>query len=188
MLSVTTRLFVCIELNAVVISGAGKTTTVDMLSGMTGVTSGDAWILGNHIVTGMKEIRSTLGFCPQHNILFPRLTVEQHLYLYCSLKGIAKHQVETQVQTTIDKIGLREKDRSFPHELSGGQKRKLQLGIAFVGDSKILFLDEPTSGMDPQARRGIWDLINKEKKNKTIILTTHFMDEADHLYALFFLF
>ena len=84
-------------------------------------------------------------FCsPQNDILFGRLTVEQHLRLYCNLKGIRADQVETEVQKTIDKIGLREKDRNYPSELSGGQKRKLSLGIAFIGESKILFLDEPT--------------------------------------------
>ena len=117
---------------------------MDMLSGLTNATSGDAMILGHSIFGGMNEIRKNMGVCPQHDVLFGRLTVEEHLRLYCNLKGIRGEDVETEVQKTIDKIGLREKDRNYPSELSGGQKRKLSLGIAFIGESKILFLDEPT--------------------------------------------
>lgn len=113
---------------------------MEMLSGL----SGSATILGHSIDTGMAEIRRSLGVCPQANYLFGRLTVEQHLRLYCNLKGIRKNAVESEVQKAIDKIGLRDKERNFPHELSGGQKRKLVLGIAFIGESKVVFLDEPT--------------------------------------------
>ena len=102
---------------------------MDMLTGLTNATRGDAMILGKSIHTGMTDIRRHMGVCPQMNILFPRLTVEQHLRLYCNLKGIRKDDVESEVQKTIDKIGLREKYRNFPHELSGGQKRKLSLGM-----------------------------------------------------------
>eukprot|EP00486_Rosalina_sp_Unknown_P000997 CAMPEP_0201566782 /NCGR_PEP_ID=MMETSP0190_2-20130828/6860_1 /ASSEMBLY_ACC=CAM_ASM_000263 /TAXON_ID=37353 /ORGANISM="Rosalina sp." /LENGTH=1780 /DNA_ID=CAMNT_0047985985 /DNA_START=1581 /DNA_END=6920 /DNA_ORIENTATION=- len=163
-------------------NGAGKTTTISMLTGLLNITSGNAWILGDSVQAGgMKNIRKSLGVCPQHDVLFKRLTVREHLELFCRLKGVPSRLIPGEVDKTIDQIGVKDKEHEFPPNLSGGQKRKLSLGIALIGGSKIVFLDEPTSGMDPQSRRVTWDLIAKEKKNRCIILTTHFMDEADIL-------
>eukprot|EP01084_Bolivina_argentea_P040743 75228_1 len=162
-------------------NGAGKTTTINMLTGLLDTTEGDAWILGNSIHDGMRAIRKTLGVCPQHDVLFKRLTAREHLELFCRLKGVPSRLIKGEVDKTLDEVGLRDKENEFPPCMSGGQKRKLSLGIALIGGSKVVFLDEPTSGMDPQSRRVTWELIAREKKNRCIILTTHFMDEADIL-------
>merc|ERR1719295_2172033 len=162
-------------------NGAGKTTTISMLTGLLEITSGDAFILGNSVQGGMKTIRKSLGVCPQHDVLFSRLNCREHLELFCRLKGVPARLIDAEVEQTIAAIGVEDKQHEFPPNLSGGQKRKLSLGIALIGGSKIVFLDEPTSGMDPQSRRVTWDLIAREKVNRCIILTTHFMDEADIL-------
>ena len=169
--------FVCV----VILIGAGKTTTIGMLTGLLDITDGDAHILGHSVGDNMNEARKYMGVCPQHDVLFPLLTVREHLEMYAKLKGVREEFVKDEVDRTVSDIGLADKASAYPTQLSGGQKRKLSLGIAFVGQSKIVFLDEPTSGMDPQARRVTWELIAKEKKKRTIILTTHYMDEADFL-------
>eukprot|EP01084_Bolivina_argentea_P195832 335847_1 len=162
-------------------NGAGKTTTISMLTGLLDTTDGNALILGNYISDGMKQIRKSIGICPQHDVLFDRLTVREHLELFCKLKGVSSKLIESQVNKTLKDIDLIEKEHSFPCNMSGGQRRKLSLGIAFIGGSKIVFLDEPTSGMDPASRRITWEFIQKQKRNRCIVLTTHFMDEADIL-------
>ena len=162
-------------------NGAGKTTTIGMLTGLLTVTEGGALIDGHSVTTEMSEIRRSLGVCPQHDVLFRRLTSEEHLALFARLKGVPEEHIKNEVQRTLIQVGIMEKKNSYPHQMSGGQRRKLSLGIALIGGSKIVFLDEPTSGMDPQSRRITWNMIAKEKKNRCIILTTHFMDEADIL-------
>jgi ATP-binding cassette, subfamily A (ABC1), member 3 len=111
-------------------------------------TAGDAYMFGQSINRDMKSIRQNLGVCPQHNILWPLLTVKEHLQLFAALKGVPKKDVESQVMTMIDTVGLNEKVHVKSAALSGGQQRKLSVGIALIGDSKIIFLDEPTSGME----------------------------------------
>ena len=162
-------------------NGAGKSTTLSMLSGMLPPTSGDALVFGQSILNAMPSIRSTLGVCPQHNILFSLLTVKEHLQLYAVIKGVEKAKVEEAVLDMIKQVGLEEKVHVRSHALSGGMQRKLSVAIALIGDSRIVFLDEPTSGMDPYSRRATWDMLKKKKEGRVIILTTHFMDEADQL-------
>ncbi|KAL4225817.1 hypothetical protein ACF0H5_013807 [Mactra antiquata] len=162
-------------------NGAGKTTTISMLTGFLEPSGGTAVINGFDIRTDIANVRKTLGLCPQHNILFDLLTVEEHLRFFAKLKGCPKKEVENEINKMIEVLGLQQKRDALSHTLSGGQKRKLSVGIALIADSKIVILDEPTSGMDPAARRQTWEILQKYREGRTIILTTHFMDEADIL-------
>ncbi|KAM3964391.1 LOW QUALITY PROTEIN: phospholipid-transporting ATPase ABCA3 [Aphomia sociella] len=162
-------------------NGAGKTTTISMLTGMVPPTSGSATINGYNIVTETELARKSLGICPQHNVLFPDLTVAEHIIFYSRLKGVPNSKLKDEVNHFVKLLELEEKRDILSKNLSGGQKRRLSVGAAMCGSSRVVLLDEPTSGLDPAARRALWDLLQKEKKGRTIILTTHFMDEADVL-------
>uniref|UniRef100_A0A452FWN9 ATP binding cassette subfamily A member 2 n=1 Tax=Capra hircus TaxID=9925 RepID=A0A452FWN9_CAPHI len=162
-------------------NGAGKTTTMSILTGLFPPTSGSATIYGHDIRTEMDEIRKNLGMCPQHNVLFDRLTVEEHLWFYSRLKSMAQEEIRKETDKMIEDLELSNKRHSLVQTLSGGMKRKLSVAIAFVGGSRAIILDEPTAGVDPYARRAIWDLILKYKPGRTILLSTHHMDEADLL-------
>ncbi|EDV28384.1 uncharacterized protein TRIADDRAFT_49936 [Trichoplax adhaerens] len=162
-------------------NGAGKTSLMSMLCGMFPPTTGSALVNGHDICCDIDRVRNSLGLCPQHDILFDTLTVEEHLRFFAKLKGCPKDRINAEIDRIIEAVGLGDKKYTFSSSLSGGMKRKLSVGIALIGDSKVVLLDEPTSGMDPSARRFTWDLLQREKANRTILLTTHFMDEADLL-------
>ncbi|WJZ94126.1 hypothetical protein VitviT2T_013011 [Vitis vinifera] len=162
-------------------NGAGKSTTISMLVGLLPPTSGDALVFGKNIITEMDEIRKQLGVCPQNDILFPELTVKEHLEIFAILKGVTENFLESAVTEMVDEVGLADKVNTVVGALSGGMKRKLSLGIALIGNSKVIVLDEPTSGMDPYSMRLTWQLIKRIKKGRIILLTTHSMDEADVL-------
>ncbi|XP_025920538.1 ATP-binding cassette sub-family A member 7 [Apteryx rowi] len=162
-------------------NGAGKTTTMSILTGLMPPTSGTAYILGWDIRSDIDSIRKTMGMCPQHNVLFNILTVEEHIWFYGRLKGLSEEQVKAEMEQLIRDTGLPHKRREQTKSLSGGMQRKLSVAIAFVGGSKVVILDEPTAGVDPYSRRSIWELLLKYRKGRTIILSTHYMDEADLL-------
>ncbi|CRK89801.1 CLUMA_CG003438, isoform A [Clunio marinus] len=163
-------------------NGAGKSTTMSMLTGLIPPSAGTAYIDGKDIRSDINSIRGSLGLCPQHNVLFNELTVKEHITFFSKLKGIKKpSDIDEQIRKYVELLELTPKLNEQSKTLSGGMKRKLSIGIALCGDSKIVMCDEPTSGMDPAARRALWDLLIKEKKGRTILLTTHFMDEADVL-------
>ena len=162
-------------------NGAGKTTTMSILTGLFPPTSGYAKVYGLDIRTDMEEIRKSLGMCPQHNVLFDKLTVEEHLWLYARLKGMSTADIRLEMERMIGDLGLQKKRQNNIDCLSGGMKRKLSVAIAFVAGSRTVILDEPTAGVDPYARRAIWDLLLKYKEGRTILLSTHHMDEADIL-------
>ncbi|XP_008277592.1 ATP-binding cassette sub-family A member 1 [Stegastes partitus] len=162
-------------------NGAGKTTTISVLTGLFPPTSGTVYIKGMDIRHDMDIIRKTLGVCPQHNVLFDILTVEEHVWFYGRMKGLSEEQVNAELETLLDDVGLLHKRHDQTRNLSGGMQRKLSVAIAFVGGSKVVVLDEPTAGVDPYSRRGIWDLLLKYRKDRTIILSTHYMDEAELL-------
>uniref|UniRef100_A0A3Q2YZQ1 ATP binding cassette subfamily A member 1 n=1 Tax=Hippocampus comes TaxID=109280 RepID=A0A3Q2YZQ1_HIPCM len=162
-------------------NGAGKTTTMSVLTGLFPPTSGTAYILGRDIRTELSAIRQSLGVCPQHNVLFSMLTVEEHIWFYARLKGLSEERVKGEMEQILRDTGLPRKRKSKTSTLSGGMQRKLSVALAFVGGSKVVILDEPTAGVDPYARRGIWDLLLKYRPGRTIILSTHHMDEADIL-------
>ncbi|XP_005108894.3 ATP-binding cassette sub-family A member 3 [Aplysia californica] len=162
-------------------NGAGKTTTMSMLTGFTPPSSGTAVINGYDVRTDIEGVRGSLGLCPQHNILFDGLTVTEHLQFYAQLKGCPKDQAKVEAETMVSEVGLEGKEQTQSRHLSGGQKRKLSVGIALIFGSKVVILDEPSSGMDPASRRYIWDVLQRNKNSRTMLLTTHFMDEADVL-------
>eukprot|EP00850_Spirogloea_muscicola_P018780 SM000176S03111 [mRNA] locus=s176:35560:47252:+ [translate_table: standard] len=162
-------------------NGAGKSTTISMLTGLLRPTSGDAQILGQSIRTNMDSVRRVIGICPQQNVLFDKLTVTEHLRLYAAIKGLPSKEIAREISSMVTRLGLHDKLHAAASSLSGGMKRKLQVAIAMIGDSKVVFLDEPTSGMDPQSRRNMWELLRGFKTGRAIILTTHYMDEADLL-------
>uniref|UniRef100_A0A8C2IU51 ATP binding cassette subfamily A member 3 n=1 Tax=Cyprinus carpio TaxID=7962 RepID=A0A8C2IU51_CYPCA len=162
-------------------NGAGKSTTLSMLTGLFPPSSGRAYISGYDICQDMALIRRSLGLCPQHDVLFDNLTVREHLLFFTQLKGYPRKKIPDEVDRILRILNLEDKRHALSKTLSGGMKRKLSIGIALIGDSKVVMLDEPTSGMDPSARRATWDLLQGEKRGRTILLTTHFMDEADLL-------
>jgi len=162
-------------------NGSGKSTTIGMLTGLFPPTSGNAFIMDKSILSDMNSVRRSLGVCQQTDTIFEQLSVFEHLVIYAALKGVSNRLINSEAEKMAVEVGLGEKMHAAAGTLSGGQKRKLCLGIAFIGRSEVIFLDEPTSGMDPLSRRGVWDFLLKYKKGRTIILTTHFMDEADFL-------
>ncbi|KAM9280081.1 retinal-specific phospholipid-transporting ATPase ABCA4 [Cariama cristata] len=162
-------------------NGAGKTTTMSIVTGLFPPTSGTVLIGGLDIQTHMDSIRHRLGMCPQYNILFNHLTVAEHILFYSQLKGRSRDEAEQELETMLEDMGLTHKRNEEAQNLSGGMQRKLSVAIAFVGEAKVVVLDEPTSGVDPYSRRSIWDLLLKYRSGRTIILSTHHMDEADIL-------
>jgi ABC-2 type transport system ATP-binding protein len=158
-------------------NGAGKTTTIEILEGLLAPTSGEVLVLGRRFGRDDREIRERLGVCLQQTVLSEKLSVRETLQLFRAFyrEGRAPDAV-------IADVGLGEKAGARVGMLSGGQKQRLALACALVGDPELLFLDEPTTGLDPQSRRQVWDLVNGVKaRGRTVLLTTHYMDEAERL-------
>jgi ATP-binding cassette subfamily A (ABC1) protein 3 len=162
-------------------NGAGKTTAINLLTGMLDIDEGDAIVYGKSVTNDNSAVRQMIGFCPQHNILWPELTCAQHLRYYGALKGVPSDELEGSVDDMLKSVDLLDKKQYLSDKLSGGQKRKLSVAIAFIGGSKLVILDEPTAGMDVAARRHTWDLIKRMSPGRCVLLTTHYMDEADLL-------
>ncbi|XP_022665838.1 ATP-binding cassette sub-family A member 1-like isoform X2 [Varroa destructor] len=162
-------------------NGAGKTTAMNILTGLFPPTEGEVHINGYNVRKDTRRARSGIGLCLQHNVLFDELTVIEHLNFFASLKGVPIKANSNEIYRLLHKLGLSDKVETLAKNLSGGIKRKLSLANAMVGGSKILILDEPTTGMDPEARRGVWTLLQEERQNRTVLMTTHYMEEADVL-------
>nr|XP_033321242.1 retinal-specific phospholipid-transporting ATPase ABCA4-like isoform X1 [Megalopta genalis] len=164
-------------------NGAGKTTLMSIITGVISATEGKVFINGKDITTHLETIRNDLGLCPQENLMFPDLNVYEQLEFFALLKGFNKprKQIKQDIAVLLDKLKLNEKRNALPNTLSGGQKRRLCLGMALVGDASTVIMDEPTSGMDPETRRDIWNIILKVRGKKTILISTHNMEEADIL-------
>jgi ABC-type multidrug transport system ATPase subunit len=160
-------------------NGCGKTTTISMLTGLISPSTGTASVYGHDLRNDLEHVRQGMGICPQVNSLWPELTVQEHMRLFCALKGSA--DAPHVIETGLADVGLADKAYTPVNKLSGGQQRKLCVALALVGGSKVVILDEPTSGMDPYSRRATWQLLQKAREGRVIILTTHFMDEADVL-------
>ena len=162
-------------------NGAGKTTTISMLTGLLEASSGEAEVLGYDLFEEMNSVRNFLGVCPQHDILFDLLTPEEHLEIFCDFKGVKKEGQKEEIEKMLVDVDLVVTRETIAKNLSGGNRRKLSVAIALIGGSKLVLLDEPTSGMDLSVRRRLWNMLKSYKNNRIIILTTHYMDEADIL-------
>ncbi|KRX85323.1 ATP-binding cassette sub-family A member 3 [Trichinella sp. T6] len=160
-------------------NGAGKSTTISILTGVLAPSCGSVTINGMDMRKHFDKIQTTLGYCPQYNPLFACMTVYEHLKFYCKLKG--RQLMPTEVDRLLHLLNLESKRHSLADHLSGGMKRKLCVAIALIGGSEVVLLDEPTTGMDPRARHDAWQLLLEEKQYRTMLLTTHFMEEADLL-------
>lgn len=160
-------------------NGAGKTTTMSMITGMLNFTKGSIKVHNFDIKKQEKEVRKLMGLCPQHNLLFNDLTVYEHLLLIGGLKD--GENVKEEALSLLKLLKLEKKKDFMVNDLSGGMKRKLCLAMAVIGNSQVLILDEPTAGMDPESQREVWNLLLKWRGSKTILISTHYMDEADAL-------
>uniref|UniRef100_A0A8B9CZD6 ATP binding cassette subfamily A member 12 n=1 Tax=Anser brachyrhynchus TaxID=132585 RepID=A0A8B9CZD6_9AVES len=164
-------------------NGAGKTTTISILTGLFPTSSGTIVVYDKDIRTDQEVIRKNMGVCMQHNVLFNYLTTKEHLLLYGYIKvpHWSKEELYQEVKRTLKETGLYSHRHKLAGSLSGGMKRKLSIAIALLGGSRVVILDEPTTGVDPCSRRSIWEIISKNKKGRTIILSTHHLDEAEVL-------
>ncbi|XP_072009201.1 ATP-binding cassette sub-family A member 13 isoform X2 [Engystomops pustulosus] len=164
-------------------NGAGKTTILSLLDGHCIPTHGKIYVNGRDMETERSSIRMEMGVCPQYDVLFDFLTVKEHLLLFGSLKMPlwSKTQLQQEVKQAIKNIGLSKDHLKYSNTLSGGMKRRLSVAIAFIGNVKTVVLDEPTSGVDPYSRRRIWEILLKHKQGRTIIFTTHNLDETEFL-------
>ncbi|HUG55018.1 MAG TPA: ABC transporter ATP-binding protein [Vicinamibacteria bacterium] len=158
-------------------NGAGKTTTIEILEGLLAPTSGEVAVLGRRWGRDDQEIRERMGVCLQQTVLSEKLQVHETVRLFRSF-----HRHGRDPDEVIAEVELGEKARARVGTLSGGQKQRLAVACALVGDPELLFLDEPTTGLDPQSRRQVWDIVNAFKASRrTVLLTTHYMDEAERL-------
>lgn len=162
-------------------NGAGKTTTINMLSCLLKPTSGTARVMGYDINEEPYQIKATIGVSPQETTLSERLNSLENLNLIGHLHGISPAKLKTWSRLMLETMGLTNRAKDQVRKFSGGMKRRLNIAMALIHDPKLLFLDEPTLGLDPQARRVVWEYIARLKGEKTILLTTHYMEEADFL-------
>lgn len=162
-------------------NGAGKSTTMNMLCGTLEATIGDAWVKGRSITKEKVLARRNLGIAMQKDVIWDDVNVEDHLFFFARLRGLRGASLRQSVSDMLVSLGFPEKKHSLAGTLSGGQKRRLCVGLAMVGGSSVVYLDEPTAGLDPVSRRQLWELVQRNRAGRAILLTTHFMDEADVL-------
>ncbi|XP_049717422.1 ABC-type organic anion transporter ABCA8-like isoform X1 [Elephas maximus indicus] len=164
-------------------SGAGKSTLLNILSGLSVPTKGSVTIYNNKLseMTDFENISKLTGVCPQSNVQFDFLTVKENLRLFAKIRGILPQEVDKEVERVLLELEMKNIQDVLVQNLSGGQKRKLTFGIAILGDPQIFLLDEPTAGLDPFSRHRVWNILKERKKDRVILFTTQFMDEADIL-------
>ena len=163
------------------VNGAGKTTTIKMLSCLTQPTSGDAFLNGKSICKDSATVKSLIAVSPQETAVAPGLSVQENLELMCGVHGFTKDKQNVKITELTELLGLESVSKKKAGKLSGGWQRRLSIAMALISEPEILFLDEPTLGLDVLARSDLWDLIRSLKGKVTIILTTHYMEEAEAL-------
>jgi len=162
-------------------NGAGKSSLFNIMSGLIEQTEGSAQIYGFDIGEEQEQIRKILGIVPQFDALWDLLTAQEHMRIFCQIKGVPEKYIDRVGYDLLEKVGLAKVAHDYTCTFSGGMKRRLTVAIASIGDPKIILMDEPTTGMDPVSRRAVWELVRILKRNRTMILTTHAMEEADSL-------
>ncbi|KAH9384031.1 hypothetical protein HPB48_026014 [Haemaphysalis longicornis] len=160
-------------------NGAGKTTLLNILTGVTGATSGIARVLGYDATTQRDKIRTLVSYCQQTDIFFENLTCCENLLYFGSLKGTSWAALQATIAETLKVVHLEDKAYCMPDTLSGGMKRRLSLAIAIVSKPKLVILDEPTTGLDAETRRNVWDVVQAVRKEHSVLLSSHDMEEAD---------
>jgi ABC-2 type transport system ATP-binding protein len=163
------------------VNGAGKTTTIKMLSCLSRPTSGDATVLGESITKNPEAVKASIGVSPQETAVAAGLTVRENLELICGIYGFDKQKTAEKVSSLSSMLSLENVLNKKASKLSGGYARRLSIAMALISEPKVLFLDEPTLGLDVIARSELWDIIRSLKGKVTIILTTHYMEEAEAL-------
>ena len=163
------------------VNGAGKTTAIKMLSCLTRPDGGEATVCGFNITKETDKVKQMLGVSPQETAIAPNLTVKENLALICGIYGFSKDKTEEKIKEMSDKFSLDTVLKRRAGKLSGGWQRRVSIAMALISEPKVLFLDEPTLGLDVIARRELWDSIRALKGDVTIVLTTHYMDEAEAL-------
>mgnify|MGYP001766952348 FL=1 len=170
-------------------NGSGKTTTIRMLTGILEPSDGTAEILGTDLVAGREKVRENLGYMSQKFSLYDDLTVRENLDFYAGLFNLPPALARERAEEVVEMAGLSGRTRDLAGSLSGGIRQRLALGCAILHRPKLLFLDEPTSGVDPRSRRRFWDIIyGLAAGGTTVMVTTHFMDEAEHCDAIGFMY
>ena len=163
------------------VNGAGKTTTIKMLSCLTEPTSGNAFLFDKSILQNSSALKSVIAVSPQETAVAPALSVRENLELICGIHGFSKSKQNSKIEELTKLLGLQSVINRKAGKLSGGYARRLSIAMALISEPKILFLDEPTLGLDVIARSELWDIIRSLKSKVTIILTTHYMEEAEAL-------
>lgn len=163
------------------VNGAGKTTTIKMLTGLTKPTEGEASVGGYHVVKELDEVKKRIGVSPQETAVAPNLSVEENLELICGIHGFSKEKTKTRIKELSEQFELEEIMKRKAGKLSGGWQRRVSIAMALISEPQILFLDEPTLGLDVIARHELWETIRSLKGKITIIMTTHYMEEAEKL-------
>ncbi|XP_042350102.1 glucosylceramide transporter ABCA12 [Plectropomus leopardus] len=164
-------------------NGAGKTTTMSLLTGLFAPSSGSIEVYGKDMQTNTDDVRRELGVCMQYDVLFDHMTAKEHLLLYGQIKAPqwSRKELHEQVNTILEETDMYAHRHKRVGTLSGGMRRKLSISIAFIGGSRLVVLDEPTTGVDPCSRRNIWDIVIQNKQHRTVIMSTHHLDEAEVL-------
>ena len=163
------------------VNGAGKSTTIKMLSTLTPPTSGEAYVLGNSVTKNAAKVKEVINVSPQETAVAAKLSVRENLEFIAKIYGANKKDARAKADEMIEKFGMEEITRQKAGTLSGGWQRRLSIAMALITEPKVLFLDEPTLGLDVLARRELWHVIEKLKGKITIILTTHYLEEAEAL-------
>ena len=163
------------------VNGAGKTTTIRMLTGLSAVTEGEAVVMGHSVKTDLQEVKKITNISPQETAVAGHLTVKENLAFIGKIYGLTKEQTQKNIESVFQTLHLEEVQNQKAKTLSGGWQRRLSIAMALITDPKIIFLDEPTLGLDVLSRRELWKIISALNGKVTIILTTHYLDEVEAL-------